>query len=123
MFGAIQMPTEFEISQDTRDGIHVVTIRGELVLDTAPGVREPLEKAALDGEHPLVVDLSDCTFMDSIGLAMLLHGAKPLQDGESNVALVANGEVRRLLRLTAIDQTLPAYDTFEEAVEAVRSSG
>jgi anti-sigma B factor antagonist len=116
------MSTEFEISQDTRDGVNVVTIRGELVLDTAPGIRDPLEEAARDGERPLVVDLSECTFMDSIGLAMLLHAAKPLQAGDSHVALVASGEVRRLLRLTAIDQTLPAYDSFDEAVAAVRSS-
>jgi anti-sigma B factor antagonist len=116
------MATDFQITEDARDGVNVVAIQGELVLDTAPGIRQPLERAALDSEHPLVVDLTECVFMDSIGLAMLLHGAKPLQDGGSNVALVANGEVRRLLRLTAIDQTLPAYDTFEQAVDAVQSS-
>jgi anti-anti-sigma factor len=116
------MATDFEISEDTRQGVNVVAIRGELVLDTAPRIREPLDRAAQDSEHPLVVDLTECVFMDSIGLAMLLHGAKPLQDGGSNVALVANGEVRRLLRLTAIDQTLPAYDSFGEAVEAVRAA-
>jgi anti-anti-sigma factor len=117
------MPPEFEITETSRDGVNVVAIQGELVLDTAPQIREPLERAAEDAERPLVVDLTDCVFMDSIGLAMLLHGAKPLQDGGSNVALVANGEVRRLLRLTAIDQTLPAFDTFDEAVEAVRAAG
>jgi anti-anti-sigma factor len=116
------MPADFEISEETRDGVNVVAIRGELVLDTAPQIREPLERAAEDTANPLVVDLSECVFMDSIGLAMLLHGAKPLQDGGSSVALVANGEVRRLLRLTAIDQTLPAYDSFADAVAAVRSS-
>jgi anti-anti-sigma factor len=116
------MATDFEISEDTRDGVNVVAIRGELVLDTAPQIHEPLERAAQDAGNPLVVDLSECVFMDSIGLAMLLHGAKPLQDGGSSVALVANGEVRRLLRLTAIDQTLPAYDTFDAAIEAVRST-
>jgi anti-anti-sigma factor len=117
------MTIDFDITEDARDGINVVAIRGELVLDTAPGLREPLERAAQDSAHPLVVDLTECVFMDSIGLAMLLHGAKPLQDGGSNVALVANGEVRRLLRLTAIDQTLPAYDNFDQAVDAVRSAG
>jgi anti-sigma B factor antagonist len=117
------MATDFQITEDARDGVNVVAIQGELVLDTAPGIREPLERAALDSKHPLVVDLTECVFMDSIGLAMLLHGAKPLQDGGSNVALVANGEVRRLLRLTAIDQTLPAYDSFDEAVEAVQTTG
>jgi anti-sigma B factor antagonist len=113
------MATEFEISEGTRDGIKLVAIRGELVLETAPAIREPLERAAEDGGRPLVVDLSACTFMDSIGLAMLLHGAKPLQDGGSNVALVADGEVRRLLRLTAIDQTLPAYDSLDAALQAL----
>jgi anti-anti-sigma factor len=117
------MAPEFQITEQTRDGVNIVAIQGELVLDTAPGIREPLERAALDAKHPLVVDLTECVFMDSIGLAMLLHGAKPLQDGGSNVALVANGEVRRLLRLTAIDQTLPAYDSFDEAVEAVQTPG
>jgi anti-sigma B factor antagonist len=117
------MATDFDITEDEREGVNVVAIRGELVLDTAPGIREPLERAAEHSKRPLVVDLTECVFMDSIGLAMLLHGAKPLQDDGSSVALVANGEVRRLLRLTAIDQTLPAYDTFEQAVEAVQSPG
>ena len=113
------MAAEFEISEATREGVNLVAIQGELVLDTAPAIREPLERAAEDGGRPLVVDLSACTFMDSIGLAMLLHGAKPLQDGGARVALVADGEVRRLLRLTAIDQTLPAYDSVEAAIKAV----
>jgi anti-anti-sigma factor len=117
------MAPEFQITEQTRDGVNIVAIQGELVLDTAPQIREPLARAAENGGRALVVDLSECVFMDSIGLAMLLHGAKPLQDGGASVALVAGGEVRRLLRLTAIDQTLPAYDRFEAALEAVRSSG
>jgi anti-anti-sigma factor len=116
------MPPDFEITEDVRDGVNVVAVRGELVLDTAPNLREPLERAAQDSDRPLVVDLSECVFMDSIGLAMLLHGAKPLQDGEANVALVANGEVRRLLRLTAIDQTLPAFDSLDDALQTVLGS-
>ena len=117
------MPPDFEITEEARDGVNVVAIRGELVLDTAPNLREPLERAAQDSARPLVVDLSECVFMDSIGLAMLLHGAKPLQDGGANVALVASGEVRRLLRLTAIDQTLPAFESLDDALKAALGSG
>jgi anti-sigma B factor antagonist len=118
------MATPFKVSEEARDGVLVVGIQGELVMETAPEVREPLEKAARDPDSPLIVDLTDCTFMDSIGLSTLLHGAKPLQNGESNVALVCpEGEVRRLLRLTAIDQSLPAFESFDEAVAAVKSAG
>jgi anti-sigma B factor antagonist len=83
-------------------------------------VRELLDEAARDRTRPLVVDLTGCGFVDSTGLATLLHGAKPAQNGESNVALVsAGGEVRRLLELTAIDRTIPVFDALDEAIEAV----
>jgi anti-sigma B factor antagonist len=79
-----------------------------------------LDEAARDRTRPLVVDLTGCGFVDSTGLATLLHGAKPAQNGESNVALVsAGGEVRRLLELTAIDRTIPVFDALDEAIEAV----
>jgi anti-sigma B factor antagonist len=69
-----------------------------------------------------VVDLTECSFIDSTGLATLLHGAKPAQNGESHAALVSpGGEVRKLLELTAIDRTLPVFETVEEAVAAVRA--
>src|SRR6266545_6826481 len=82
----------------------VITIVGELDIATSPKVRELLSDAARDDEKPLVIDLTRCDFVDSTGLATLLHGAKPSQNGESNVALVCvGGEVRKLLELTAID--------------------
>ena len=68
--------------------------------------------------------LTDCDFIDSTGLATLLHGAKPAQNGESSVALVSRGgEVRKLLELTAIDRTIPVFDTLDEAVVAVLAVG
>ena len=83
-------------------------------------VRELLSEAARDGDRPLVIDLTGCEFVDSTGLATLLHGAKPAQNGESNVALVCTGgEVRKLLELTAIDRTIPVYETLESAIDAV----
>jgi anti-sigma B factor antagonist len=113
-------PKPFEATQAIVGGVHVVAIQGELDVSTAPQVREPLSSAASDPARPLVVDLTECEFLDSTGLATLLHGAKPAQNGESNVALVSpGGEVRRLLELTAIDRTIPVFDTLAEALEAV----
>jgi anti-sigma B factor antagonist len=110
----------FEATEKVVRGARVITIAGELDIATSPRVRELLSDAARDRDRPLVIDLSRCDFVDSTGLATLLHGAKPAQNGESNVALVsAGGEVRKLLELTAIDKTIPVYESLDSAVEAV----
>jgi anti-sigma B factor antagonist len=114
----------FEASEEVVRGAWVITIVGELDIATSPRVRELLSNAARDEDRPLVIDLTGCEFVDSTGLATLLHGAKPAQNGESNVALVCiGGEVRKLLELTAIDRTIPVYETLDSAIEAVLAEG
>lgn len=110
----------FDATEEVVRGAWVITIVGELDIATSPRVRELLSEAARDEERPLVIDLTGCDFVDSTGLATLLHGAKPAQNGESNVALVSiGGEVRKLLELTAIDRTIPVYESLDSAIEAV----
>jgi anti-sigma B factor antagonist len=114
----------FQATERTRDGVRIVAIEGDLDIATSPRVRELLSDAAADVERPLVVDLSNCTFIDSTGLATLLHGAKPAQNGEAHVALVSpGGEVRKLLELTAIDRTIPVFDALDDAIAAVLAVG
>jgi anti-sigma B factor antagonist len=110
----------FGATEEVVRNASVITILGELDIATSPKVRELLSEAARDGDRPLVIDLTGCEFVDSTGLATLLHGAKPAQNGESNVALVCTGgEVRKLLELTAIDRTIPVYETLDSAIDAV----
>ena len=114
------MGTRFQATEKIVGGARVVEILGELDIATSPRVRELLSDAASDGDRPIVLDLTGCSFIDSTGLATLLHGTKPAQNGESNVAIVsAGGEVRKLLELTAIDRTIPVYEALEQAVAAV----
>jgi anti-anti-sigma factor len=112
----------FEVTEELLEDIRVVSVRGELTITTARGLGEPLERAARDRSRPLVIDLSGCTFVDSTGFATLLHGTKPLQNGEANLAVVCPaGDVRKLLELTGIDQTVPVFETRREAFAAVLS--
>ena len=98
--------------------------RGERRAGDGSGLEETQSRAAGDADRALVVDLSDCAFVDSVGLATLLQGAKPLQNGEANVAFVApDGPVRKLLTLTAVDRTIPVFATVAEARAAVLDPG
>ena len=114
----------FETTAEIVSGVRVVAVRGELDIATSPGVRELLSDAATDGARPLVIDLGECEFIDSTGFAALLHGAKPVQNGESHVAIVSpGGDVRRILELTAIDKTIPVFETLDQAMAAVLAAG
>src|SRR6476619_7872561 len=98
----------FDATEEVVRNASVITILGELDIATSPRVRELLSEAARDEDRPLVIDLTQCDFVDSTGLATLLHGAKPAQNGESPVALVGRGgEVGKLLELTAMDRPFP----------------
>lgn len=110
----------FEASAEIFNGVRVVSVCGELDIATSPQVRELLAGAAEGEAQPLVIDLTRCEFIDSTGLAALLHGAKPAQNGHSRVAIVSPaGDVRRMLELTAIDQSIPVFGDREHAVAAV----
>ena len=115
----------FEAIAEIFNGVRVVAVRGELDIATSPQVRELLADAG-DGRGPTAGDRSRtrCDFIDSTGLAALLHGAKPAQNGESRVAIVCpGGDVRRMLELTAIDKSIPVFGSLEQAVTAVLAMG
>ncbi len=113
-----------DVQEEVTEVVRVVALRGTLDIETAPALEERLTAGAADPDRPLVVDLLDCDFIDSVGLAALLRGAKPLQNGEANVAFVADeGPVRKLLTLTAVDRTIPVFATRGEAVAAVIDPG
>ena len=100
-------------------GVTVVEIHGDLDVASAPKLREILAGLRADGTHGIVVDLRDCPFIDSNGLAALLH-ASGAQRRPPEVAVVCTqGAVARLLELTAIDQTVRVFESIEAATSAL----
>jgi anti-anti-sigma factor len=109
---------EFDVSTRVSDGVCVLGIRGELDLDTAPTAQAAM--AATDSGLPLVIDLTQCGFIDSQGLAAILHGVELRKKGELTPVIACRpGHVRELLRMTAIDQTFTVFESLEAATRAV----
>jgi anti-sigma B factor antagonist len=106
------------------DGIHVFAIAGELDQATAPQLRDPLRDAIEGGTTAVMIDLTSCGFIDSTGLGVIVEAWKTLQERDGEDAGLAiccpEPEVRRLLELTGLDQTIAIRDTREEAVSALR---
>jgi anti-anti-sigma factor len=94
-----------EITRETADGAVVLRVAGDMDADTA--YRVPDEVAALfDGAPPreVVVDLADVTFLDSVGLGMLVRSQEEAQAHDAGFTLRAPSDpVSRVLSMTAMD--------------------
>jgi anti-sigma B factor antagonist len=85
----------------------VVHPGGEVDVFTAPLLRK------------LVVDLSEVSFLDSTGLAVLVGVWQRLRYHEGSFALAgANPRISQVLHTTRLAQPLRLHDTLEEALAA-----
>jgi anti-sigma B factor antagonist len=95
----------------------IVTAGGEIDISTVIRLRERVFEMAASG-HPLVVDLKQVSFIDSVGLAVLVGTAnRAAAHGGSLRVACAPPKIRQLLRLTGLDGRIPLARTLDEALE------
>jgi len=96
----------------------VITLRGEADAFSAPRVRSDLT-TALGAKAPLVVDLSQATFIDSTIVGVLLEGLAQYEKLERALLLLlpddAAPEVHRLFEITGLASLLPLVRSWDEA--------
>jgi anti-sigma B factor antagonist len=87
-----------------------VTVRGEVDLHTAPVLRERLAEIVSQGEERVVVFLDDVTFMDSVGVGVLV-GADQAQSARGGTMEIVCDEPRvlRVLHLTGRHRVLTIH--------------
>ena len=103
----------FELREETAaSGTHVISVRGEIHLSTAPRFSQHLQTAIDNGSKAIVLDLSGVEFIDSTGLSVLLTGLRRVTQLQGRMAIVcANPTVLRLFQITSLDET---FDIFRE---------
>jgi anti-sigma B factor antagonist len=92
------------------DAARIVAADGEIDLETAPELARALE-GALEGAARVVVDLQSVSFMDSTGVSLLLTTAEQARRAEVELIIEPSPIVRRVLRLTGVEQVLPLAAT------------
>jgi anti-sigma B factor antagonist len=112
----------FKVEARSDDGLHTVSVIGELDQGTAPKLRGTLSSVLDQPAGAVLVDLSDCGFIDSTGLSLLVEAKRRLGEEERGFGVCcADDDVRRLLELTGIDVAVGLFDTREEAVAELRN--
>ncbi|HYJ21468.1 MAG TPA: STAS domain-containing protein [Solirubrobacterales bacterium] len=120
-------PAPFEATAaQLDDGVRVVAVRGELDLSTASDLEIPLEEAVASTDASVLIDLSDCEFIDSTGIALIVRAWQRLDrsaDGEGSGRVVIcsdNNQVRRVLEITGLELSIAIHSTRDEALAALR---
>jgi anti-anti-sigma factor len=99
-----------------------VTAAGEIDISTVTRLRERLFEIATSG-HPLVADFGQVSFIDSVGLAVLVGTANRAAAPRGSLYVVcARPKFRELFRLAGLDRRIPLASTLDEALEALAAA-
>jgi anti-sigma B factor antagonist len=116
-------PVPFEVGNELlEDGIRVFTVRGELDMNTAPQLEAQLEGGLADSSASVMLDLSDCEFIDSTGIALIVRAWQRLDGGTDGggkgrlVLCCVNHQVRRLLKITGVESSISMHEQRQAAL-------
>ncbi len=115
------MPPEFALTEDVLDeDRHVVAIRGEIDLFTAPELKQKLTDAIEGGRTRIVVDLSETTFLDSTALGVLIGAVKRLRSRDGALVIVnTDPNIAKTFEITGLDQIFTIVADRGDAVAAL----
>jgi len=102
---------------DTRQGVTVLSVKGEVDVYSAPRLREKLVELASQGHRLIVADLDGVEFLDSTGLGVLVGGLKRLRSSGGDLKLVCNQpRVLKVIEITGLQSVFALSSSLEEAI-------
>jgi anti-anti-sigma factor len=114
-------PAETIVHRDPLDRTTVIQVSGELDLPNAGRFEAALCEAIGRAGERLLIDLGDCTFVDSIAIGSLMRARRALdRDGDAGppMVLVANRPViLQVLGLTGVDRIVPTMRDRHRALD------
>jgi anti-sigma B factor antagonist len=103
----------------TTAGYTLVEVGGEIDVASAPELRDCLNQTIDAGGRQLVVDLRQVSFIDSVGLGVLVGARRRLlrygHDGGLQL-VCANGLILRVFRISGLDRVFPLHATLTDAL-------
>jgi anti-sigma B factor antagonist len=105
------------LSSCDRDGVTVVSLRGELDIYDSSALQAYLSDLRRHTRPRSVADLTGLAFIDSACLTVLVRHCKDTRSQGGSFALAGpHGAVHKILAVTGLLTWFEVYDTVEEAV-------
>jgi anti-sigma B factor antagonist len=112
------MAIDFAASDEALDSrTHLVSVRGEIDLFTAPEFKQHVN-AALDSGRPLlIVDLGGATFIDSSSLGIIIAANRRMAERDGRLVIACDVQsILSTLRITGLDGMLEIVPTRDTAL-------
>jgi anti-anti-sigma factor len=104
------VPAYVVLDPEVDEGGRVVRIGGELDLACRDSV-EPAVLDAISEGGPVIIDLTDLTFCDSSGIAVLLTAREKAQAADVTLTIRhVRSSLRRVFVLTGVDEVIDIRD-------------
>lgn len=118
------MTPEFAITEHPIDAErHVLAVRGEIDVISAPELRRLLTASIEAGRCRIIVDLNQTTYLDSAALGVLIGTVKRLRACRGALAIVNVDEgIATTFEITGLDQIFTIVPTRDAALEALASA-
>ena len=89
------------------------------VLDTSTSPEEQQKiRTLIEGYHNIALDLSECTYVSSAGLRVMLYSYKLAKAKGGQVVLVGvSDDIREVMVMTGFDKFFTFYRTVEECMK------
>jgi anti-anti-sigma factor len=94
----------------------VVRVRGELDYSSSDRLGSAIEGTQQADAQPVVVDLSECRYIDSTVLTVLIRASKTLGD-TLRIVVPLDSHIRRIFAITNLDRMLNLDEKFEGSPE------
>jgi anti-sigma B factor antagonist len=103
---------------EQRGDLAIASVSGEIDASNRAWIATRLRTLVTNQSTALVIDLSETSYLDSAGIALLFELASELRAHQQQLRLVVAGgsSIARMIKLTGLDATVPVHAALDAAL-------
>jgi anti-sigma B factor antagonist len=111
-----------QITERTEEDVPVVSITGDIDLETSPQLREFLKPKSSKKTPLLLLDFAGVNYIDSSGLATLIEYFQAVQGFKGKLALAClSPRVKNVFEIVRLEQIFSLHPDIPSALAALKS--
>jgi anti-sigma B factor antagonist len=111
-----------QITEKTEDDVPIISISGDIDLESSPKLRDFLKPKASQKTTRLLLDFAGVNYIDSSGLATLIEYFQSVQAFGGKLALASlSPRVKNVFEIVRLEQIFALYPDIPTALAALKS--